>query len=199
MESINYYKLTENLRSKFYDFLKECSNETDHPAHKNMWQDDWETKKNTLPYLLEKTDRFRIGGFYQILFESEDVIACSGVYTSYFCKDLAILGTRTWVHKDHRHRLIVRDHLLPVEKAWAIREGYKAVALTFNEYNKNLIKLWRRMRLGENRPKIQPHNFGFKSQIVEFPVEIQYTKQWVIYEKLDETFEFDWNSIRYKE
>jgi hypothetical protein len=32
---------------------------------------------------------------------------------------------------------------------------------------------------------------------VNFPVTIQYTPQWVIYEKIDKDFEFDWGSIIY--
>ena len=30
---------------------------------------------------------------------------------------------------------------------------------------------------------------------VNFPVIIQYTPQWVIYEKLDKDFKFDWASL----
>ena len=34
---------------------------------------------------------------------------------------------------------------------------------------------------------------------VEFPVTINYTKQWVIYHKIDELYQPDWESIRFTE
>lgn len=197
MQSIKYYDLTPDQKEQFFDFLKDCSKELDQPAYENMWDDEWHDKKNTLPYILEKTDRFKNNGFYQILFDGDTIVACSGAYRSHFCDDVAILGNRTWIHKDHRNRLLVRDYLLPAEKAWAIQEGYKAVALTFNDYNKNLAALWKRKRLGDKRTPIQPYNFGYKYHIVDFPVNVQYTKQWLIYDILDESFKYDWEQIRW--
>jgi hypothetical protein len=42
----------------------------------------------------------------------------------------------------------------------------------------------------------QPHHLFYNGAIeVKFPVTIQYTKQWVLYEKLDPRFEFDWQII----
>ena len=147
-------------------------------------------------YILENTNRFKINGFYQVLFDDDKVIASGGGYASEFSNDIAILGTRTWIQKDHRHKLISREYLLPNEKKWAIENGFKAIMLTFNQYNKNLIKLWYRSRLGESRSIRESRHFGFNGVTeIEFPVTIQFTKQWIIYEKLDEDFCFDWNSI----
>jgi hypothetical protein len=33
-------------------------------------------------------------------------------------------------------------------------------------------------------------------QEVKFPVIIQYTPQWVIYEKIDDSFDFDWETLK---
>lgn len=197
MISKSYYSLTKPEQDSFIKFLKEASTETSQPAHINMYDSDWENKNNTLMYILEFTDRFKHNGFYQVVFEGDKAIASGGAYVSDFSKDVAILGTRTWIHKDYRHKLISREQLLPNERKWAIDNGLKAIILTFNDYNKNLMKLWSRTRLGESRPTRESHHFGYTGVTeVEFPVTIQYTKQWVLMEKLDPLFEFDWSLLK---
>jgi hypothetical protein len=193
----SYYNLTNSENDSFIEFLKEASTETTQPAHENMWDDEWENKNNTLPYLLEKTDRFKSRGAYNIIFDNNVVVACSGIYTSAFCSDLAIAGTRTWINKDYRNKSIARD-ILVTEKAWAIENKFKAVGICFNDYNKNLINIWKRIRLGEKRTPRQSHHLFYNGvNELEFPVTIQYTKQWIIFEKLDPAFDFDWELIRH--
>jgi hypothetical protein len=197
--SVPYYQLSVDDHQRFVSFLQDARLETTQPAHINMWDENWVEKNNTLPYILEYTDRFKANGYFHVLFDGDRAIACSGAYRSSFSDDIAILGTRTWIHKDYRHKLLTRDYLLPVEKAWAIEQGFKIIVLTFNEYNKNLRKLWIRKRLGENRPDRTEKHFGFKNaHSIEYPLNIQYTKQYVIYEKLDDSWDFDWKTIEYK-
>lgn len=192
-----YSELSAEQKDSFYNFLRDASKETSQPAHENMWDDNWVEKNNTLPYLLEKTDRFKIGGAYHVMFDDDTVIACSGIYTSQFCPELAIAGTRTWIGKEYRNLSIAREYLLPKEKAWAVERGFKAIAVCFNDYNKNMSKIWKRMRLGEKRTPRQSHHIFYNGMNeLEFPVTIQYTKQWIMYEKLDPSFVFDWNSIK---
>jgi hypothetical protein len=193
-----YYTLTIKERDQFIEFLKEASTETTQPAHTNMYDNDWHNKNNTLMYILEYTDRFKNNGFYQVVFDNDKVIASGGAYSSEFSDDVAILGTRTWIHKDYRHKLISREQLLPNEKKWAIENGFKIIVLTFNDYNKNLMKLWNRTRLGESRTSRESHHFGYNGVTeVEFLVNIQYTKQYVLYEKLDSSYDFDWETIKW--
>jgi hypothetical protein len=162
-----------------------------------MWDNNWEDKNNTLPYLLEKTDRFTGTGEYNILFNERDVIACSGIYTSMFSPSVAIAGTRTWIATDYRNKSIAREYLLTAEKEWAIKNNFKAIALCFNDYNKNIINIWKRFRLGEDRSPRQSHHLFYNGlNEVLFPVTIQYTKQWIIYEVLESDFYFDWETIK---
>lgn len=199
MKLIKYNELLPAQKEIFFSFMKNASKETSQPAHENMWNEDWQNKNNTLPYLLEKSDRFSIHGVYNVLFDNDIVVGCSGVYTSAFCSDLAIAGTRTWIDKNYRNMSIAREYLLPAEKAWAIENNFKAIAICFNDYNKNIPKLWKRVRLGENRKTRQSHHIFFNGvNELEFPVNIQYTKQWLIYEKLKEDFDFDWSDIEWK-
>lgn len=192
-----YSNLTSAENERFFDFLKEASIEIAQPAHENMWDIDWNNKNNTLPYILVHTNRFSYNGQYHIAFDNDIIVGCSGVYTSSFCPELAIAGTRTWIKKEYRNKSIARDVLLPAEKVWAIKNNFKAIAICFNEYNKNMPNIWKRIRFGEKRTPRQSHHLFYNGvNILEFPVTIQYTKQWVMYEKLDPSFEFDWSSIK---
>jgi hypothetical protein len=129
-------------------------------------------------------------------------VACSGVYISEFSKDIVIAGVRTWVNKNYRHLTLNRDYLLAEQKKWAIDRNAKIIALSFNEYNKNIIQIFKRNRLGENSGRINSrlpkHIFYNGLQEIKFPIIIQYTPQWVIYEKLDSNFTFDWTTIKWK-
>jgi hypothetical protein len=194
-----YKNLSETQHVIFFDFLKEASLELTQPAHENMWDENWINKTSTLPYLLEKTDRFNNNGIYHIAFDGDNVVGCSGIYTSAFCSELAIAGTRTWIAKEYRNLSVAREVFLPIEKSWAIENKFKAIAICFNDYNKNIIKLWSRNRLGERRTQRQSHHFCYNGvNEVTFPVIIQYTKQWIIYEKLQDDFNFDWNKIKWE-
>ena len=107
-------------------------------------------------------------------------------------------GTRTWVSENYRNRQVAAYILLPAHKQWAIDNGYKQIALCFNEYNKNLIRTWKRKRLGEDRsPRTADRIFYDNLYELDFPVNIQYTKQWVIYEKLDKDWQFDWSTLKF--
>lgn len=196
MNIVNYYDLDKLQHNAFVKFLQECSKETDQPAHNNMYDKNWETKNSTLLYILEKTDRFK-NGLFNILFDNYGVVACSGIYQSNFCSDIVLAGTRTWINKHYRNKQIPREILLPHEKAWAIRNRYKAIGLCFNEYNKNIIEIFYRKRLGESRTERKPHHLFYNGvNKVDFPITVQYTKQYIIYEILDESFCFDWSTIQ---
>jgi hypothetical protein len=197
MISIQVY---DKLKHKeiFFDFLKSI-NTTD-PASENMWDDDWESKNYTLPYILENTNRFtNSNGEFHIVFDDDRIIACGGVYISNFSQNIALAGVRTWVDKKYRNKLVMRDILLPKQKQWCIAQKCKIVAISVNEYNRNLLMPFKRIRLGEDKNRMsdrQPYHLFYNGAIeVEFPVTIQYTKQWVLYEKLDPRFDFDWSII----
>lgn len=197
-----YNSLTTEEKSQFFEYLKSIAN-TKSLAYNNMWDDNWVENSSTLPYVLEKTDRFNsVNGEFYIVYDGNNVVACGGVYRSSFHDDIVIAGVRTWTDEKYRHVSVIRDDLLPIHKAWAIENNAKIVLLTFNEYNKNLIQVFKRRRLGESKERIKTrepkHVFFNGLNEIEFPVEIQYTKQWAIYELLDNQFTFDWNTIKWQ-
>ena len=200
MKVIEYSKLTKKKKDAFFVNLKYITESND-PAAANMWADDWQEQKHTLPYKLEKTSMFSNGnGAFYIIYDGSQFIACGGVYKSTFSDKIALAGTRTWVSDDYRNKHVMGYTLLPLHKQWAMDNDCNQVVLCFNDYNKNLIKIWKRLRMGEDRtPKTTDRIFSSNQHELNFPVTIQYTKQWVIYEKLDPAWDFDWSSIKYED
>jgi hypothetical protein len=187
-------------REEFFNFLKIEVTRSKDPAACNMWSDNWIFENNTLPYILERSARFKEpNGQFFILTHNEKIIGCSGVYESQFNPNIAIAGVRTWIDQDYRNNSINREYLLPAQKKWAEDKGYKIIALTFNDYNKNIIQIFKRNRLGEKNNRLgsrEPYHLFYNGlNEVDFPVVIQHTPQWVIYEKLDPSWEYDWGNI----
>lgn len=196
MKTVSFNELTKNKQKEFFSWLKDQKNND--PAYENMWDDNWQDNSATLPFILLKTEKYKgSNGDFHIVYDDLNVVACAGVYKSFFNSLIAIAGTRTWVAEKYRNKLIVGYELLPLHKKWARENNCKQVALSFNEYNKNLIKIWQRQRLGEQSrlPKTNSRMFAENLHQVDGPVIIQKTKQWVIYEKLDPDWNFNWNTI----
>ena len=193
-----FSQLTSKEKTKFYKDLKIAS-ATDDPAAMNMWADDWKEKNYTLPFLLNKRNRFKQPkGEFFTFYDGNVFVACAGVYKSDFSDKVALAGTRTWIANDYRNQLVARNHILPAHKKWAIENDCSIVAICFNEYNKRLINAWKKRRLGEDRGQREPHHLFFNNlNTLDFSVEIQYTEQWIMYEQLDNNFDFDWSSIKF--
>lgn len=188
--TFNVVEYSSLYTDQFLNFCEQQSKLND-PAASNM---------ASLPALLE-TDRFtQSKGIFYLLLESEQIIGCSGIYKSDFNRKIALAGTRTWIIPEYRHLSLNGFYLLPAQKKWAIENGCKQIALCFNDYNKNLMKVFFRPRLAESNDRIinRPATHLFYSNINElpFPVNIQDTKQWVLYEKIDTEWEFDWSKIK---
>lgn len=180
--------VTDVSHDDFIMFCKQAAEETSQPASTNMKS------------LFDVLGRFDDGEF-NFLLDNGKIIGCGGVYVSDFSKHISLAGTRTWINKEYRHKNLVRDYLLPRHKQWSIERGCKQVAICFNEYNKNMRKIFFRNRLGEENSRIfqrQPkHLFYSNINEVPFAVNIQYTPQWVLYEKLDPNWEFNWTDIKH--
>ena len=196
---VEFNSLSEEQRSAFFDFCKLASLEN-LPAARNMWNDNWKDTPGSLPNVLLLTDRFKTRGAFHILFCDKEIVLCGGVYLSEFSKKIALAGTRTWVNKPFRHLSLVRDYLLPAHKKWAISVGCKQIAICFNEYNKSLKRIFFRNRLGETNSRLffrtEDHLFFSNINELPFTVNIQNTPQWVLYEKIDPNWEFDWLSLK---
>jgi len=199
-QKFKIYNLEELDKEQFLDFCKNESYNSLDSASSNMWSNHWSTDAQTLPNLIYIQKRFTApNGEFNLLLCNDKIIGCAGIYISEFCNSLAIAGCRTWISKSYRNMMLVRDYLLPIQKTWAQDKKLEAIGLTFNSYNKNLAKIWERRRLGEHRPARESHHLFYTGlHKVEFPVIIQNTPQWVIYEKLNQDWNFDWEIIECK-
>ena len=193
----NNYHITH--KDKILEYCCNAFEEKTEPSHVNMWHKDWKNINSTFPYLLYNSNRFSNGnGDMFVLFDDDDnILAVSGVNISEFDNNVALGGVRTWLNKDMRGQFVVGRYLLPIQLKWATEVGCKIVALTFNDYNKRLIPYFARSGFGIQK-KRNPNSMFYNGQhILDFPVTINYTKQWVIYHKIDETYFPDWDSIKY--
>jgi hypothetical protein len=198
MKTVSFNSLTTEQQQEFFSWLRlEKNNDA---AYENMWDDNWQQKPECLPYILTFTDKFKNHrGDFHIIYDDNVIIGCGGVMISAFNRYIALAGVRTWVSAVYRNKSILKEHLLPYHKAWATDNACKQVALTFNNYNKNIIAIFKRTRLGEssNRTtRTDKHLFYTGLHEVLHPVVIQYTAQWVIYEKIDHNWEFNWSAIK---
>ena len=195
----DFYSLNDAEKEIFFRYLKELP-DPHLPAVKNVWDDSWQSKTNTLPYLLHNTTRFQINGQFNIVYINQQIAAFGGVYISDFCSQIGIAGARTYVDSNFRHKSLLRESLLPYHKKWCIDRELKIIALTFNSYNKNLMQVFKRRRLGEKLERIttkQPYHLFYNNfNEVPFPVKIQNTNQFVLYENLDKNFNYEWSKIK---
>jgi hypothetical protein len=185
----------EYNKTLFDEVLEFCkSQKDDSEVSNNMWVENWMYDSGTLLYILEANQRFANDtGVFHLLYDDDKIIGCGGVYISEFSPHVAIAGSRTWVDKKYRNFQYVKNYILVENKSWAIKKGVDVIALSFNYYNKNVIRLFMKgINIGSRTEK---HIFYNNFNILDFPVIIQYTPQWVIYENLND-FRFDWATLR---
>lgn len=195
----NNYHITN--QDKILNYCRNAFEEKTEPSHTNMWADDWENNNATLPYLIYISDRFKNnkGDMFVLLDNDNNTLALSGVNISDFDSNVALGGVRTWLNKDLRGKFVIGRNILPIQLKWAKTQKLKTIALTFNDYNKRLIPYFKRSGFGIEK-KRNPDSMFYNGQFhVEFPVTINYTKQWVIYHKIDNLYQPDWERIRFIE
>ncbi len=196
MYSVKQYD--EIDREYFFNFCANASQDQEQPAHVNMWDSNWQTATHTLPYLLEIEKRFlgNQGKFFVIL-HNQEIVGCSGIYQSDFNQHICLAGIRSWINRDHRGKFLLGRYLFPEQVKWAKKNQYKQIVLTFNEYNKNLKNIFLRNGLGVQKNRKEDSLFYTGVHEVDFPVTIKYTKQWIIYQKLDPNWAFDYTQIKH--
>lgn len=185
-------------KDQFYKFCQQESLDTTQPAHVNMWSDSWQTETHTLPYLLEKEQRFlEPNGKFFVIFYDNVIVGCSGIYQSDFSPHICLAGIRSWITQSHRGRFLLGRYLFPEQVRWAKKNSYKQIAVTFNEYNVNLRNIFLRNGIGVKKNRQEDSLFYTGVHQVDFPLIIKHTQQWVLYQKLDPLWHFDYSSIKY--
>lgn len=187
--------VTEYNKEMFEEVLEYCKSEFDttEPAASNMWDEAWHDNWSTLPYLLKNTNRFTgLKGKFFILRDDAKIIGCSGVYVSDFSDNVAFLGVRSWLTRRYRKKQLVREYILPRQKQWAIDNNALILCLSFNEYNKNLRKMF--IAGQQVYKRTEKHLFYHNFNMLDYQVTIQGVPQWVIYEKLSR-WDYNWQPL----
>ena len=179
-------------------FCQKAQIDTNKQAAINMAYDNWENKPNTLLYLLKFDERFKKNnGFLSLLYDNNQIIACSGISLANFDRNIAIGGMRTWIHKEYRAQNLIVKHIRPIHLAWCVARLLKVYALTFNEYNLNLMQILNRAgkySKYKNRQIFGSHNDEFYQNmtILDNTINLNNTKQYVMYHKFDKDYQIIW-------
>ena len=186
----------EGYFKKVLEWCDRISKEDEKPAAYNMRIDNWENEKDTLAHILWNKTRFDGRGEYFFLEYRGRIIAGSGIYRSDFHNQVAIGGVRAFINKEFRSQFLLARHVLPAQLAWATPKDYKAILLTFNDYNKNMIKMFTKTGLGVKKNRTPDMLFYNGVHVIDYPILIKNVPQWAIYHKIDESFDFNWQTIK---
>ena len=189
----------EKQSSELLDFCSNAGLLTSDEAHVNMFHKNWHDRPETLPYVLYLSKRFAgDNGEFFILRINGKIEGISGVQISSFDKNVALGGVRSFISPEHRAKMLIGHHLLPMQLAWAKSRNLKTLALSFNHYNKRLMNYFKRSGMGVPKKRNPDRMFYNGVNEVPFSVNIQHTQQWVLYHKIDETYTPDWEKIAWE-
>jgi hypothetical protein len=184
---VPHCELDDAEYEEFNHFCVEAATSSD-PAGKNM---------PGLPLLIPTRFNGVKGQLYVIL-DGPHIVGCSGCYVSDFSPHVGLMGTRSWLLPSYRSQQIIRDLVLPTQRDWMKAQGMKQIALSFNDYNRNLIQFFKR-QIVKRVPRSPRHMFYHNMIELQYRVMIQFTPQWVIFEALDPAWSFDWATLAYRE
>lgn len=204
MEVITITKETVNdkIFNDIKTFCLTVEKEKSKPAWENMSFTDWENKPQTLLYVLLKTNRFNSGsGVFSFLYKDNIIVASSGAYISDFDSHVIIGGVRAWKLSSLRGGYFISKNIMPIHEQWAKTHNGKIFALTFNEYN---FELMQKMNRSGQWERARKSKFLFGSlrdtyyqdmNVLPYTVNIQNTTQHVLYKRFDESYEPAWPRI----
>lgn len=190
---------------KIKNFCQSAFDENKHEARANMKVDNWQSSPESLLYLLKIENRFsqKLGGLQLLVDEANSIIALSGYYRSDFDPDIYVIGVRSWVLKQHRHRLLLAEYLLPYQLSELQKRHSSFAVISFNESTQAFAKLIERSNkngnsnfkffFGDKYPELYKDMFLWPE-----PVRIKNVKQWILIKKLSDSH-FDWSRLNWNE
>jgi len=162
--------------------------------------EDWENKNYTLLYVFFKLDRFnKENGGVVLVYDNDKLCGISGYHRSPFHDDVFMLGARTLIDHDYRHKLLMSSYFIPKQME-LVNDRAKMAVFIFDKKNVfNLYDIYTSGKLNlflKNKYKDFAHIWdNLKS--VEFPIVIfQGDVHNALYINLDPNFNFDWESLR---
>lgn len=188
----------ENIDDKCFNDIVSLISAYQHEP--NLEIEDWQNKPHTLLHLIRKQTRFssRNGGLI-LVYEADKLIGISGYNVSTIHPEIWVLGVRTLLHTEYRHKLLMSSLIIPAQLA-EIADRAKMAIFLFDEKNHfNLYDIFTQGKLNlflKNKYNL----FGeMWDKLVAVPFAVNIYKgvnQRVLYMLLDNTFTFDWNTIK---
>ena len=162
--------------------------------------DDWGNKPHTLLYVLFKDNRFNSerGGLV-LIYDNNKLCGISGYNRSTFNSDVYILGARTIIDKEYRHRLLMSSYFIPTQIE-QVKDKAKMVVFIFDKKNVfNLYDIFTSGKLNlflKNKYQEFAHIWD-NLKAVEFPIIIyKGAIHNALYINIDPDYSFDWGSLR---
>jgi len=156
---------------------------------------DWEKYPNSLLYALIKQDRFsKENGGMILLYNQQNLIACSGFNKSDFDNKVFLLGSRTLVDKMYRNNQVISFYIIPIQIEESKKLDAKIVAFTFDVSNKfSLYHVF-----VNNKLNLLLKNKLFSTyknlKALDHTINIYNTEQNILYIELSE-YDFDWTKL----
>jgi hypothetical protein len=171
-----------------------------HDGTGNYEVNDWENKNNTLLHIFFKQNRFnKTNGGIVLVYDGNILCGISGYNKSSFHNDVYILGARTLVDKDYRHKLLMSSYFIPTQIE-LIKDKAKMAVFIFDKKNTfNLYDIFTSGKLNlflKNKYQEFAHIWD-NLKTVDFPIVIfKGDVHNALYISLDSNFNFDWESLR---
>lgn len=167
------------------------------PTSENMAFTNWQINNASLLYLLKIEQRLTWPkGCFYIVYEKNDIVACSGLYISEFSPDIIIGGVRAYTLSEFRTKYIHGNIIFPKQIQTAKEKGAKLFLLSFNSYNDKLYKFIVRGSQGKGTAFGLGFSDTYKNfQLHDKQIIIKNVPQTILKLPLEENYEYDFSNI----
>lgn len=183
-----------------YQIVQFCDENSDHNSNYKYQHHSLTQPPNNWYDVMFRERRFlKNNGGLCLLFHDDALVGISGYNRSSFSPDIWISGARTLIHKNYRHNVLISKYLVPFQIDAIKKQGGKCVVWLFDAHNdKSIFKIAKNGKLNvllQNKLDMFKQITYSNLQFLEYPIVVNHSLQNVIYQYLDESYTFDWNSL----
>lgn len=170
----------------------------------NSWDSNYrcrhytfEQDKNNWYSLMFKEGRFlKATGGLCVAYDQDTIVAISGYNQSNLNPNIFIGGVRTLKSVDRRDFSTIIEYLIPYQRQAILNRGGKCVVfLIETEKQASFYRLAQSMSV-RRRIENESRNYYTTFTTLNYPIHINNSVLNVVYEYLDPSFKFDWESLR---
>lgn len=183
-----------------YQIIKFCDENGVQNPNYSYQHHSLEQPNNNWYDVMFKEQRFskENGGLCLLMHESE-IVGISGYNRSELNPEIWISGVRTLIHTEHRHNVLISKFIVPFQIQSIKERNGKCVIWLFDAGNEK--NIFRVVKNGKLNVLLQNQLEAFKKtaynnlQVLDYPIVVNHTLQYVIYQYLEDGYTFDWNSL----